>query len=90
MVPSTAMATGSGNTYTWSFGDGASASTASTVITHDYNVPHGESQTFSVMLTVKNSAGSAMAVTADRAQRTNKCLCVPARSRADRLYHGVL
>jgi PKD repeat protein len=61
-VTFTAMATGSGNTYAWSFGDGASASTAGTVITHDYSVAPGESQTFSVTLTVKNSAGSAMAV----------------------------
>jgi PKD repeat protein len=63
LVTFTASATGTGNTYSWSFGDGGSASTASTTITHDYSaaVTAGESQTFTVMLTVKNSAGSAMA-----------------------------
>jgi len=63
LVTFTASATGTGNTYTWSFGDGGSCSTASTTITHDYSaaLTPGESQTFTVMLTVKNSAGSAMA-----------------------------
>jgi PKD repeat protein len=63
-VTFTAIATGSGNTYAWSFGDGGSASTTSKTIVHDYSasVPSGESATFSVMLTVKNSVGSAMAV----------------------------
>ena len=60
-VTFTASATGTGNTYAWMFGDGATASTASTTITHDYAADFstsGEKKTFTVTLKVSNSAGS--------------------------------